>query len=131
MGHSDPVPAEVEACATAAVDIALDVHKALGGPGFAEKIYHRAYCLELDARRVPFVTEHPILVRYKQWTIPGQKVDLLLGGVLIVELKVVPKVKRIHRLQVLSYLRTLDLRLGLILNFGAPIMKEGTHRVIN
>ena len=127
MAHGVPVPAEVEAYATTAVDIGVAVHRTLGGPGFSEKIYHRAYCLELDARRVPFVTEHPILVRYKQWTIPGQKVDLLLGGVLIVELKV----KRIHRLQVLSYLRTLDLRLGLILNFGAPIMKEGTHRVIN
>ena len=131
MAHGVPVPAEVEAYATTAVDIGVEVHRALGGPGFSEKIYHRAYCLELDARRVPFVTEHPILVRYKQWTIPGQKLDLLLGGVLILELKVVPKVRRIHRLQVLSYLRTLDLRLGLILNFGAAIMKDGTHRVIN
>lgn len=131
MANIAPIPAEVEAFATTAVDVGLEVHKALGGPGFSEKIYHRAYCLELDARGVPFVTEHPILVRYKQWSIPGQRVDLILGGVLIVELKVVPKVKRIHRLQVLSYLRTLDLRLGLILNFGAPIMKEGSHRVVN
>lgn len=124
-----PIPAQVENYATTCVDAALEVHRALG-PGFSEKIYHRAYRLELDARGIPYESEKPILVHYKTWTIPGQKVDLLVGGLLIVEIKALPKVKRIHRLQTLSYVRTLGLRLGLVLNFGAPLMKYGTRRVV-
>lgn len=121
------IPAEVEAFATRCVDAAIEVHRTLG-PGFKEVIYQRAYCLELDRRGIPYEAEKPILVRYKTWTIPGQRVDLLIG-VLVIEIKSLPKLKKIHRLQTLSYLRTLDLRLGLVLNFGAPLMKSGMRRV--
>ena len=123
------VPAEVERYATTCVDVGVEVHRILG-PGFKESIYERAYCLELNARGLSFETEKPILVRYKTWSIPGQKIDLLVGGILLVEIKAVPKLRRIHRLQTLSYLRTLDLRLGLLLNFGAPLMKQGIRRVV-
>ena len=129
MNQTAAIPVEVERYATTCVDVGVDVHRVLG-PGFKEVIYERAYCLELHARGVPFETEKPILVRYKTWSIPGQKIDLLVGGVLLVEIKAVPKLRRIHRLQTLSYLRTLDLRLGLLLNFGAPLMKEGIRRVV-
>jgi GxxExxY protein len=59
------------------VDCGIHVHRALG-PGFKEKIYHRAYCLELDSRGIKFECEKPIVVRYKNWEIPGQKVDLIV-----------------------------------------------------
>ena len=128
MGHLVSVSPEVEAFATTCVDVAVCVHRELG-PGFKEKIYHRAFCLELDARGVSFETEKSIEVRYKTWRIPGQKVDLLVGGILLIEIKTVPKLRQIHRLQALSYLKTLDLRLGLVLNFSATLMKHGIRRV--
>src|SRR5688500_11742611 len=96
-----PVPADVEKVAKVCVDCGMHVHRELG-PGFKEVIYERAFCLELDARGVPFETEKPILVRYKSWEIPGQKVDLLVAGVVLIEIKAVPKLKNIHTHQVLS-----------------------------
>ena len=69
-------------------------------------------------------------MKYQTWVIPGQRVDLIVGGVALIELKSVPKIKAIHRAQVLSYLRTTGLRVGLILNFNATLMKDGIQRVV-
>ena len=65
---------------------------------------------------MPFESDKPILVKYRQWLIPGQKIDLVVGGVVLVELKAVPRLRRIHRYQVQSYLRTLSLPVGLLMN---------------
>jgi iron complex transport system substrate-binding protein len=106
------------------------VHRRLG-PGFKEKIYHRVFCLELELRRLHFEREKRIEVRYKQWTIPGQTVDLIVEGIVLVEIKTVPRLRPIHRKQVLSYLKTMDLRIGLLMNFSAEVLKQGLRRVVN
>ena len=124
-----PVPLAVEKAASECVDCGIHVHRALG-PGFKEKIYHRAYCLELDSRGIKFECEKPIVVRYKNWEIPGQKVDLIVEGVVLVEIKAVPIVREIHRLQALSYLKTTGLRLGLVMNFNTGLLKNGLKRVV-
>jgi|SRR5687768_17648272 GxxExxY protein len=124
-----PVPEAVEKICTQCVDAAIQVHKALG-PGFKEVIYVRAFCLELDSRGIPFESEKKILVRYRTWEIPGQRVDLLVAGVLLVEIKSIPKIRKIHHSQVISYLKTLNFRLGLILNFNNRYMKAGIKRII-
>jgi len=124
-----PLDAETEALVTATMDCAFTVHRALG-PGFRERIYARAFCLELDSRGLPFESEKPIEVRYKHWMIPGQKVDLIVGGKVLVELKAVPRLRPIHRAQMLSYLKTLDLRIGLLVNFDCGVLKDGFKRVI-
>jgi GxxExxY protein len=111
------------------MDCAFAVHRLLG-PGFREKIYERALCLELDASGLKFECEKPIDVRFREWLIPGQKVDLLVEGCILVEMKVVPKLRRLHRLQVLSYMKTLDLRIGLLINFNVPVLKDGFKRVV-
>jgi GxxExxY protein len=129
MKNYETIPQETEAIVTRAIDCAMQVHRNLG-PGFKEVIYQRAYCLELNAQGILFRSEVPIAVKYKTWEIPGQKVDLLIQGTVLVELKAVPKVRRLHRCQVVSYLRTLDLRLGLILNFNTELMRDGIHRVV-
>ena len=100
------------------------------GPGFKEKIYHRAYRLELNARGLPFESDKPILVKYRDWMIPGQTVDLIVAGAVLVELKAVPRLRDFHRQQVISYLRTTGLRIGLLLNFNATLLKEGMKRVV-
>ena len=111
------------------MDCAFTVHRLLG-PGFREKIYERALCLELDACGLKFESEKSIQVRFKEWLIPGQKIDLLVEGFVLVETKVVPKLRPLHRLQVLSYLKTMDLRLGLLINFNVPVLKDGFKRVV-
>ena len=127
--HS-PLTPEEEEIVSAAMDCGFAVHRALG-PGFREIICERAYCLELDLRGLTFECEKPILVRYKQWNIPGQKVDLIVAGVVLVEIKAVPKLRPVHRAQVVSYLKTLDLKVGLLMNFKAAVLKDGFQRVVN
>jgi GxxExxY protein len=119
-----------ELLVSAVMDVGFCVHRELG-PGFREKIYQRAFCLELDARGLAFECEKRIEVKYKEWRIPGQTVDLVVGGVVLVELKTVPKVRALYRRQVLSYLKTMDLRIGLIFNFNTELMKHGFRRVVN
>lgn len=111
------------------MDCAFAVHRLLG-PGFREKIYERALCLELDSHGLKFETEKLIDVRFREWLIPGQKIDLLIEGCILVETKVVPQLRPLHRLQVLSYLKTLDLRLGLLINFNVAVLKDGFKRVV-
>lgn len=123
------VPPEVELAASICVDCGLTVHRILG-PGFRESIYQRAFRLELDSRGVPFESEKAIAVRYRTWEIPGQRADLVVAGVLLVEIKAVPRLRSLHQAQVLSYLKTMDLRLGLLMNFGGQLFKDGVRRVI-
>jgi GxxExxY protein len=127
---SSRLTAEHERLVEAVIDSAFTVHRTLG-PGFRERIYQRAYRLELDVRGLKFECEKPILVRYKQWEIPGQTIDLLVEGIVLVEIKAASRLRPIHRAQVLSYLRTLNVRVGLLMNFNVPLLKDGLQRVIN
>lgn len=77
----DPAQEEV---ITSVVACGLTVHRELG-PGFKEAIYERAFCLELDSRGIKFECQKPVEVRYKQWTIPGQRIDLIVDGVVLVD----------------------------------------------
>jgi GxxExxY protein len=86
--------------------------------------------LELESRKIAFESEKRILVKYREWQIPGQTVDLVVAKVVLVELKAVPRLRAFHRLQVLSYLKTMGLRIGLLLNFNAPLLKQGLQRVV-
>jgi GxxExxY protein len=129
MGTRGTLPSATEDTASACVDCGFHVHKELG-PGFKEVIYRRAFCLELDSRGIRYECEKPIVVRFKQWEIPGQRVDLIVEGRVVVEIKVVPDVKALHRLQVLSYLKTMDLQLGLVMNFNGALFKHGVRRVV-
>ena len=118
-----------EQIVTDAIECGLTVHRVLG-PGFRERIYVRAFCLELDSRGMKFECEKPIEVRYKQWRIPGQKIDLIIEGVVLVEIKAVPLQRQLHVLQVLSYLKTTELRVGLLMNFNAARFKDGLRRIV-
>jgi GxxExxY protein len=126
---TSPVGPEVEQLVTRIMDCAFAVHRALG-PGFKESIYKQALCLEMDAQGLGFEREKPIEVTYKQWKIPGQRVDLLVEGVVLVEIKSVPQLRKIHSSQVVSYLKTMNLRIGLLVNFKARVLKEGFRRVV-
>jgi GxxExxY protein len=122
------IPLETERVATEVIGAAIEVHRQLG-PGFLEKIYQEALCLELDARNLQFERERSITVHYRGVAIPGQRIDLVVGGCLLVELKASGRVDAFHEAKVISYLRTANLRLGLLLNFNARTMKEGLRRI--
>lgn len=126
---SSPLSAEDEATITKVLDCAFAVHRARG-PGFKERIYEIAFCLELDSRNVSFECERPVSVRYREWTIPGQRIDLIVEKRVVVEIKAVAKLRPLHRRQLVSYLRTLDLKAGILLNFNTNYIKHGLRRVV-
>ena len=119
----DPIPEETEEMGRRVIGCAITVHRILG-PGFKERIYHRAYCLELDAQGLTYECEKKVIVRYKEWEIPGHRLDLLVGGRLVVEVKSALRVEHIHKRQVVSYLRATSLRLGFIFNFNVNVLKD-------
>lgn len=126
----DEIPAEVEWLGRRVIGAAIAVHRVLG-PGFKEAIYLEALCLELDQRGLKFEREKPILVTYKGHQIPGQRLDLVVGGVLIVECKVAESICNVHTRQVTSYLKTTDIRLGFIFNFNVTVlMPDGFKRIV-
>ena len=96
------------------IGCAITVHKTLG-PGFLESIYRTAMCLEMDARRMSFEQERPVRVAYRGVEIPGQRIDLIVEGLVVVELKAVAQLADVHRAQLVSYLRTTGLRGGLLI----------------
>jgi GxxExxY protein len=119
---------EEEAIVSEVIGCAIAVHRELG-PGFKESIYHRAFRLELDSRQIPYESDKPILVKYRDWQIPGQKVDLIVAGIVLAELKVVPRLRPVHRHQVQSYLRPTNLPVGLLMNFNVTLLKDGLQRI--
>jgi GxxExxY protein len=119
----------VEALATRVIGAAIEVHRHLGS-GYLEVIYERAMTIELRERGIEFERQTPIGVIYKGHAIGDHRIDLLVGGELVVELKAVDVLAPYHVSQVLSYLTSNNLDLGLLLNFGAPTMTAGIRRVI-
>jgi len=123
-----PIPQDIEDLGHRVIGVAITVHRILG-PGFKERIYERAFCLELEEQGLSYECEKRILVPYKRWQLQGHVVDLIVGRVVIVELKVLLRLAEIHRLQVLSYLKATGLRLGYVMNFNSEVMKNGIKRV--
>ena len=129
MPYFEPIPPHVERAAKETIGAAIEVHRVLG-PGFLERIYQEALCIELKLRGISFERERPILVHYRGVEIPGQRIDLIVNTCLVVELKAASRFEAAHHGQVLSYLRTTGLRLGLLLNFSCPTLKDGIRRII-
>ena len=125
----EPVPLHVELAAKETIGAAIEVHRTLG-PGFLERIYQEALCIELESRGVRFERERPIIVYYRGHPIPGQRIDLIVDSCLVVELKAASRFETGHHGQVLSYLRTTGLRLGLLLNFSCATLKDGIRRIV-
>ena len=113
------------------LDGAFEVHRTLG-PGLLESVYEMALMQELRSRGLKVRRQIPIPISYKGEKLDiGFRIDLLVEDCLLVELKSVEQIHIVHRRQVLTYLRVLDYRIGLLLNFGAAWMKDGIVRIIN
>ena len=125
-----PLSPEADLVMSQTIGCAIAVHRALG-PGFIESIYRKAMCIELESRNLAYEKERSIRVTYRGVEIPGQRVDFIVENCLVVEIKCVERVLPVHRAQLLSYLRLSGHKLGLLLNFNVPHMRQGIHRVIN
>ncbi len=111
------------------IGAAIEVHRLLG-PGFLESVYKEALSIELKLRGIPFTRQVVVGVNYKDHIVGKGKLDLLIGGQLIVELKAVEVLAPIHSAQLLSYLKTTGCHLGLLINFNTAILRNGIRRII-
>lgn len=128
MERSEP-DVGLDRLARGVIGAAIEVHRLLG-PGFLESVYEEALCVELVLRGVPFVRQCPISVEYKGHAVGEARMDLVVGGVLVVELKADDGLCGIHTAQVLSYLKASGMRLGLLINFNVGLLKDGLKRVV-
>jgi GxxExxY protein len=110
------------------ISAAIEVHRILG-PGLLESVYEEALCVELELRAIPFQRQVEIDVNYKSKVIKGMKLDLVVDGQVIVELKSVARFPEVATAQVISYLRAADLKRGLLLNFGQTRLVDGVKRI--
>ena len=129
MRAASPLSPAEEQVMRHTIGCAIAVHRVLG-QGFLESIYRKAMCIELESRKMSFECERPIHVTYRGVEIPGQRVDLVIEGLIVVELKAVVSLEEVHRAQVISYLRTTRLRGGLLVNFRVRLLKEGLQRIV-
>jgi len=114
------------------IDAAIEVHKVLGGPGLLESIYEDALSYELELRNISIKRQLPIPVLYKGMPIrDALRLDLLVDNRVIVEVKATEYLLKVHSAQVLTYLRLTQHKLGLVLNFGQPLLRDGISRVVN
>jgi GxxExxY protein len=106
----------------------IEVHRNTG-PGLLESAYEQCLCRELSLRGIPFQLQVPLPVNYKGTLLDcGYRVDLLIDGQLLIELKSVEKILPIHEAQLLTYLRLGGWKVGLLINFNVKVLKDGIVR---
>ena len=122
---------ELDDITGAVVDAAIKIHKELG-PGLLESVYEVVLARELQRRGFRVERQKPIRFEYDGMIFEeGFRVDLLVEGRVIVEIKSVENLAAVHSKQLLTYLRLMNLSVGLLINFGETLLKEGLHRVVN
>ena len=121
----------VEELARIAVDVGFELHKEIG-PGLLESVYEALLAASLGKRGIKIDRQKPIEVRYAGLIFAeGFRADLILDDRLIIEVKSAERLAPVHGKQLLTYLRLLDLPLGLLMNFGGATFREGVRRVVN
>jgi GxxExxY protein len=123
MEERDPLTAAV-------IGAAIEVHREFG-PGLLESVYQKCLAWELRAREIACLPQHRLPLVYKGETIDEEFImDFYFPGRLVVELKAVEKLLPIHEAQLLTYLRLSKTRVGLLINFNVPVLKDGVKRMV-
>lgn len=118
----EPVPREV-------IGAGIEVHRRLG-PGLLESVYQRCLAIELDHRGIPYRREEPIPLRYRGHSFEDSyRIDFVIDGCVILEVKSVQRLERVHQAQLLTYLRLTGIRTGLLLNFNTAVLRHGILRM--
>ena len=114
------------------VESAVEVHRSLGGPGLLESVYEEALVWELLQRRISLERQLVVPIVYKGHSLATPlRLDILVENKVIIEVKSATQYNPIFEAQTLTYLRMLNLKLGLVINFGERLVKDGIHRVVN
>lgn len=119
---------EVNEITSVIIGAAIEVHRSLG-PGLLESAYEECLCQELTLRQMPFKRQYPLPIQYKGLSLNcGYRIDLLVADTVVVELKAAEKVLPVHEAQLLTYLKLGGSKVGLIINFNVPTLKQGIRR---
>jgi GxxExxY protein len=124
------LPAAINDLSERILGAAIEVHRALG-PGLLERLYEAALVHELKLRGLRVERQVPVSLWYKGVELVGQRIDVVVEGLIVVELKSVERVVEVNLAQMLGYLRAGNLPLGLLINFNVPVLIRGIHRRIN
>lgn len=113
------------------IGAAIEVHRTMGA-GLLESVYHQCLAHELTLRGISYETEVPLNADYKGIKFNTvYRMDLVVSDKVVFELKVVENILPVHEAQLLSYLRLSHKKLGLLINFNVPVLKDGIRRVVN
>jgi len=133
MAQQEPVlpQRDIEQVATTVVNTAFVLHQEVG-PGLLESVYEAILASMLTGQGLYVERQKLVPIYYRGLVLDeGFRLDLLIDGQLVVELKSVEKLLPVHLKQLLTYLRLMNLPLGLLINFGAPLLRDGLKRVVN
>jgi len=123
--EENPISRDIVRCA-------LEVHRTLGGPGLLESVYEEALAWELSQTGLDIQRQVNLPIPYKGQTLASPlRIDLIVGRKVIIECKATSKYNDLFEAQLLTYLRLTGLKLGLVVNFGERLLKDGIHRVVN
>ena len=112
------------------IGAAIEVHRVLG-PGLLESAYEECLCRELELRRLPFERQKSFPILYKGVEIDcGYRLDVVVNNEVILELKSCSSLEPIHEAQLLTYLRLTGIKIGLLINFNVPILRDGIKRLV-
>jgi len=121
---------KADALSRRVIGAAIEVHRKMG-PGLLESIYEKCLMRELELQEIPARQQSVVTIEYKGFTFEeALRLDVLVGDCLLLELKAVEKVLPIHKAQLLSYMKLLDVPIGLLFNFHEMRMRDGIYRMI-
>ena len=121
--------AKVDRWAHEVIGAAIEVHRILG-PGFRESVYEEALAYEFRLRKIPYQRQVRVPIIYKDIAAGFGRLDFLVDGTLVVDTKASEGLPPLYTSQVISYLKALNLHLGLLINFNESMMKNGIRRVV-
>lgn len=116
--------------ATIAVDICYKIHTTLG-PGLLESVYEAAFAYELDKRGILYTRQQGIVAQYEEAVLDvGFRADIIMEGKLVIEIKSIEHLEKVHHKTVLTYLKLARIKLAILVNFNVNLIKEGIYRKI-
>jgi GxxExxY protein len=124
-----PLPDHLERLVHDTIGCCITVHRTLG-PGLLEMIYSRAIALELRAAGIAFEREKTFPVMYRGELLCEQRLDFVVGGQIVLEIKSVEHLASLHESQLLNYMRVAHLRVGLLMNFNVAVLRDGLKRKV-
>jgi len=113
------------------IGCAIHVHKSLG-PGLLESVYEECLCCEMQLSGINFERQKKLAIKYRNIALEsGLRLDILVENRVILELKAIEDILPVHKAQLLTYLKLSDIKVGLLINFCVPVLKDGITRVVN